>query len=599
MKKYQILLLLFLCFQNLIGQVNSNTLLPNILPSSPQVSQFLQYGEVPIQHYTGIPKINIPIYNLKAKGLEIPIYLSYKSNGIKVNQESGWVGLGWSISSDMEIVQSVLGFDDFGYYSYTNYPNFDCLIPIQSSGLTASSVMSQENTFFLGFDDYWNIQNPECIFHPVYFAGIKDSEPDIFYFNFLYYQGKFMLDWSNDTFVCLTDKRIKINAPNYRPPNQVKEPGEFIITVPDGHRFIFNLKDETIVERSYSINPNGGAIPTPGIDLKNHNEKTSRVYKLTQIITNKGDFIDFEYTTSSMSMNLPSVSYTYRTYKPQVGAGTNYFPKDVGFIKSFLVTKQTFSYLSKIVHNNTKIEFINSERVDIKEAKKLDKITIKNENKLIDEYAFNYSYFTGNSLGNNWDSYLDEQFCGVSKTSNELTDRLKLNSFRRQSQNPYIFNYNPISLPKKTSYSTDYWGYYNGQHENTSFMPNIYRFNIQRDEPLYLKFEDNNKSADLNYVKAALLEKVVYPSGGATEYEYELNTFDNYNAPDINQGKQKQINLGRTVGSFKRTKIIINNHGSTIFQGHILLSTRGAISQKCTIRPILKYMFLNLLSLTK
>ena len=54
------------------------------------------------------------------------------------------------------------------------YPDFKYLISRQSNDLTVSSVMSQENIFSLGFDDYWNTNNSDCIFNPVKYASIKN-----------------------------------------------------------------------------------------------------------------------------------------------------------------------------------------------------------------------------------------------------------------------------------------------------------------------------------------------------------------------------------------------------------------------------------------
>ncbi|TCP24241.1 YD repeat-containing protein [Tenacibaculum skagerrakense] len=555
-----------------LGQIDANTQLPNVLPMSPESSEFIRYGDVPVNNYTGIPQVNIPIYTLKANGINIPISLSYNVNGIKVNQEATWVGLGWHLSADMEIVQSVVGLDDFGYYAYRQYPDFDCLISKQSSGLTATSVMSQENSFYLGFDDRWNIENPDCLFNPVNYAGTKDTQPDIFYFNVLGYGGKFMLDWTTETFVCLTDKRIKIQAPNYSFPNK---PNNFTIIVPEGHKFEFDLKDEVAVNRSLSVNSFGGAAGS-SIDMVNRNEKTSRVFKLSKIITNKGGFVDFEYTTSLVSKNLPTINLISRSYDPKEGAGSTYIPDNTGITTSYFATEQTFSYLSAIKYEDTQINFLTSSRIDLKEAKKLDKIEVKYKDVVVDSFDFDYSYFEGHTIGNNWDNFLNYDNYVVGKTNEELTHRLKLNSFKRTGINPYIFDYDQTVLPKKTSYATDYWGFYNGIHTNDSFFPNIYRFNVERHDPLYLDYQNNNKSADINYTKAATLLKVTYPTKGATIYNYELNSFSNFDAPSKEQGEAKNFSITTGTGSGPNpNEVILVKGGSTIFNGNALLSTRG------------------------
>jgi ABC-type transport system involved in multi-copper enzyme maturation permease subunit len=55
----------FICINHINGQTNFNTLLPDVLPTNPQTSEFMKYGEIPVGNYTGTPNISIPIYNLK------------------------------------------------------------------------------------------------------------------------------------------------------------------------------------------------------------------------------------------------------------------------------------------------------------------------------------------------------------------------------------------------------------------------------------------------------------------------------------------------------------------------------------------------------
>jgi|TARA_B110000090_G_C13196719_1_gene375326 hypothetical protein len=114
----------------LIGTNN----LPGVLPASPSASEFLKYGEVPVSKYTGVPNISIPIYSIQAKGLTIPINLSYHSNGFKVNEEAGWTGLGWSLNTGGSIVQIVNSFDDFGPYKNRIFPDIDEVADVASNG---------------------------------------------------------------------------------------------------------------------------------------------------------------------------------------------------------------------------------------------------------------------------------------------------------------------------------------------------------------------------------------------------------------------------------------------------------------------------------
>jgi hypothetical protein len=588
----KIKLFLFFLMLSITGfaQLNPNTLLPNVMPTNPQAFQFMKYGEIPVQEYTGTPNISIPIYNIETKALNIPIVLSYHPNGIKVNEDSGWVGLGWNLSTDMEIVQVVQGLDDYGSFKWRRLPNFNCLIPLQTGGLSANSVMSQNSTFFLGLDDNWNgLNNYQCIFDGQFMSGLWDSEPDIFYFSAAGYSGKFALNWNTGKYQCLTDKNVKIES-SEDGLNNLSCPITFAITYPDGNRFQFELKENTTINFSETLikgTPASSYVETRG-------EKTSRVYKLITIMTNKADVVNFEYETPSIpSKNFPYINLMDRfelqdnnvfptmsnfqlSNNSTVPDGTSTFYNHFNS-RSYTATEQTYSFLKKITYNDEVIEFIKSSRDDLKEAMKLDEIKVNSKGN-VRRFIFNYDYFNSSTFGNGWDSFLiyGSTPYNCNKTQNEITKRLKLVSFNEINQKPFLFEYNSQNLPKKTSYAVDYWGFYNGVNTNISFFPNIYEFNIQRDNPGFYNKQDNNQSPVLSFCKASCLEKITYPTGGYSAFEYELNSFSNYKVPPANQGQQVTFNLSTVPSqSSIREKTVIIEGGNTIFDVYGLLSVQG------------------------
>ena len=58
--------------------------IPRQIPPSPTAASLGIYGAVPVGHYTGIPQIEIPLYEIKCGSLTIPISLSYHASGIRV-----------------------------------------------------------------------------------------------------------------------------------------------------------------------------------------------------------------------------------------------------------------------------------------------------------------------------------------------------------------------------------------------------------------------------------------------------------------------------------------------------------------------------------
>src|SRR6202040_1807556 len=73
--------------------------LQSVIPITPNAASLAVYADYPNAGFTGVPSISIPLYEAKAKGLNIPISLSYNASGIKIFDIPSWVGLGWSLNA--------------------------------------------------------------------------------------------------------------------------------------------------------------------------------------------------------------------------------------------------------------------------------------------------------------------------------------------------------------------------------------------------------------------------------------------------------------------------------------------------------------------
>ena len=138
-----------------------------IVPASPNASSLGIYGNIPVGHYTGIPEIKIPLYEIETRDFTLPITLSYHASGIKVAQEASTAGLGWALIAGGCIAREIRHMDDFGsggYYSGPSLP--EC---------TESNDAS----------------DPEDARYPNYLNKTFDSEPDIFTYNFNNMSGRF------------------------------------------------------------------------------------------------------------------------------------------------------------------------------------------------------------------------------------------------------------------------------------------------------------------------------------------------------------------------------------------------------------------------
>ena len=109
MKKYIIFSLLFI--QYVVGQE-----LPKIAPPSPEAASVFKFSEIPVSFYTGLPNIDIPLFEIESGGVTIPISISYHARGIQVAEIASRVGLGWSLNCGGMIYKQVRGLKDEDYF---------------------------------------------------------------------------------------------------------------------------------------------------------------------------------------------------------------------------------------------------------------------------------------------------------------------------------------------------------------------------------------------------------------------------------------------------------------------------------------------------
>lgn len=93
---FQIVVLGLLIACNLLGQ-EVQPLELNI-PTSPQAEAFKQYGEYAINYSTGVPDISIPLYELSHRGYKLPLVLKYFPRPLKPGYNYDVYGLGWGLS---------------------------------------------------------------------------------------------------------------------------------------------------------------------------------------------------------------------------------------------------------------------------------------------------------------------------------------------------------------------------------------------------------------------------------------------------------------------------------------------------------------------
>ena len=505
MRKFYSVLLLFLiiCFPFIVAEAQEKLLktIPELTLPNPETASLGKYGEVPMNMYTGIANISIPLYTLSFDGLEIPINLSYNTEGIRTGQEASWVGLGWTLSCEPVITRQIKGLCDItnGYtggatrgYIYT-----DISLPTYNS-----------NTEKL-------IEQLKIYYYPFAHAIGWDMEPDIFTANIFGESVSFILvpkafnNGSVGVKMINGDKGYKV---------VYNESGKsFTITNNKGFRFYFSQKEYSLAS-SY-VGSGSYAVQAP------YTDPLITGWKLDKITSPKERLLNFEYI-SAATESQPAFSHTLKTIICEYGNSNAYFPENNGGGESSSLNSYIISYLKSIISDDISIEFKTSDRSDMRNGhstnasnfigvapkgpQKLDNIIIKNSlNDVINNYKFSYSYFNEQYLNN---------------ASYSLTNlRLKLNLIENIDLFYRSFSYiNANQLPSKIDNRNDFWGFHNGNYTFISGVPAFKKtYPCSVNNVQYI--EGGNKIPDFNFARNGLLETVIYPTKGYTKLNYEAN----------------------------------------------------------------------------
>ncbi|MGM9475215.1 hypothetical protein ACS5PU_02250 [Pedobacter sp. GSP4] len=558
-------LLSLLCYDTSFSQTKS--LMDESRPLTPSAFEYLKYTDLPVGKYTGVAEISVPLYQIEDDGVKLPINLSYHSGGIRVSEESGEVGLGWSMPFG-SIVQIVNDLDDlnsnFGKASAdyvgstipTELPyRWDW--PIQSYGSGPTLPVNQplpNYAFPIATGGYYpkdGNYDPQSFLTSSY----SDSEPDVFKANFFGHSVNFIFDRKDNN-------RIQVlNQLGYTV--EYLSNGGFSITIPNGEIYSFVLKNPGSTLTYSTINILGGSYGG-GTYLNPGN--TSATWVLTGIKTRNKHDITINYIKTDVAKMFPQFSQTwkkvtetgvgiyYNTMKFLALSGTLPDTHAEGMLTSNR-SEQSESYVipSSIVFSNGRVDFYSSERLDRLGGRKIDNIRISSQ-EIVRNINLNYSYSNSQPIGGGGFSYDNSIF------GNTAFLRLKLTSVMDGKGGTYIFNYDTQPLPAKNSFAQDQWGFYNGELGNTSLIPNPTQ---------YLKpslgNNGNNHSAVLPFARAETLTQIIYPTGGSANFEYELNTFDNYWVPDY------ETNTNTTSkGCGLRVKSVTHrNEVGSIYQKHL------------------------------
>jgi len=480
---FQVLMLCHLSLGYVCAQLPGGTDKPfevTIIPPSPEASALAKYADIPVSLYSGTPTISIPLYEIKERELSLPVSMNYHGSGNKVETIASRTGLGWTLNAGGLVARTVRGWPD-----EHSQRGFLYQAQLHDVGDYAQGTPQQQYEWYDAMAE-----------------GCLDTEPDLFYFNFAGYTGKFMFNWDGQI------QMISGNSIKIEPIGLVVGAVDFIdgwkITVDDGTTFTFQAIETTEVVESY---PNFSC--ALGVNEKNMPQS----WFLTEARSaNQQSWISFEYENYFQQNRMWSLET--QVHNAALSPAT---PE-----RERLLVNISGKNLKKITTSSgqTILEFSNGpQRTDIEGNANytLGGLAIKNiNNKLIKQWDFNYTYGTGRL------------------TLAKITER-----GGAIVKPPYEFSYSG-SLPAFTSFARDHWGFYNSNSAQT-MIPATKALRAGDPDPVELSGAD--RSPNPSRVLAGMLSQITYPTGGK-----DILTFESHDYSfEQNDELDKEITIPKSV----------------------------------------------------
>jgi hypothetical protein len=263
---------------------NDGSKIPIIIPPSPEAASLGMYGNYPVGLYTGLPNISIPIYQIKVRDISVPVSISYHASGIRVNQESSSVGLGWALNAGGVVTRTIINKNDFKVQSHY----FDESIPdlyFESDKINLTSYV-QYGCDFTYLDENGQEQVIDLSDHVTRDYWYQhEFEPDQFSYNFNGTSGTFILNRSGEV-INEGKENIKIYFTD-------TEYSQINIETPDGFKYMFDELE------TYSSNSE----PVP----------VKTAWYLKQINSPLGESVTFHYKSDNSYSRPAGSIYLQRT----------------------------------------------------------------------------------------------------------------------------------------------------------------------------------------------------------------------------------------------------------------------------------------------
>ncbi|MDW3195479.1 MAG: hypothetical protein R8G66_24090 [Cytophagales bacterium] len=502
-----------LCLPSLKAQIDPGDFVT--IPKSPEAAAFSAYGNQPISMFTGASSVSVPIGSVSGRSLAIPVSLTYGGGGIKVEQLATEVGLGWNLRIGGMVTKEVRGLPDH-YITGSHYTTYS---PDPFPQRQSSSELLGDFSYQAYFELFKSLEIQRGDVFPANDNLIEDflqyrdrvikreidTQVDLYSINVLNVSAKVYIDYDFDTGNPLVKKAMAIDDPTLDVEVTFASNGtthstkiaSWKVRDANGNTYIFNHAETT---ESFDDS-------SDFIDHLKHNS----AWYVSQIISgDKRDTFNFSYLSPTpWSAQQPALKRAiYTDWHNNAPTDPDCKAAETYTMNSQINYVISQPFLNKIRRNNKdmlELKRQTNDRKDLAGRKAVEEIIIKDltSQNTLQRCELKYSYAGPDENGPDWESRL-------------LLDEVQL--FAASSANPqkYTFEYKDRnSIPSRTSNAQDYWGFYNGWGGN-----NLFPKNSDYDDASHLT--GVNRESRVAYATVGMLSKVTYPTGGYTEFSYQL-----------------------------------------------------------------------------
>lgn len=425
---------------------------PQIFPVSPEAASLGKYGEIPVNLSTGKINHTIPLHTINESGFSLPISLSYNYSGLMVDEISGALGLGWDFSGKGMITRQIRGKADESQFGY-----------IGPNEIGKKVYKYQTSIHEMTIDETGDLLKESA-------SGRWDTESDKYMINIGSLSATFYFNHEGQA-IFAPYKNYKLT----RLPND----GGFELIDDLGIKYYFISKETSQQE----------VIDNVGSPITFYT--SAWVIDRIELLNNKQ--ITFEYINYHTAQNIYSDSWAkYDLFSADYSLCDNY--RNLDGVSKTSTFNETFGLMVSRI--NTPSEVINFDYTV------LDPLHVTFGQNPVSLDAIRITNTVGQEIMGYTFTYDTEN---VKRKLLTNIDRGKSNTSKKE--NFYRFGYYGNIPSDIAYYKQDYWGYYNGNNNNTGSLIS----------------KNSNRAPDFNSTRLGALKKIYYPTQGYSEFTYEQN----------------------------------------------------------------------------